>query len=43
VELNQKEATANLIYPYSASYSKTRISDILQAADGGKGLVSVKK
>jgi len=38
-DLKQKEASANLIYPYSASYSKTRISDILQATDGGKNLV----
>lgn len=39
-DLKQKEAQANLVYPYSASYNKTRISDILQAADGGRSLVS---
>jgi predicted RNase H-like nuclease (RuvC/YqgF family) len=39
VELKEKEAQADLVYPYSRSYQRTQIVDILGAANGGKALV----
>ena len=38
-ELQEKEAKADLVYPYSRSYQRTQIVDILGAEHGGKGLV----